>query len=192
MPAKLGVQWRQAAATLIEQAIPANTTLPETWPVCAQLLPHAEAALADDSDGMARIAQYLRWSGSYGAARYLQRRIREAQERVLGPKHPITLNALRELARFTGSAGDPVAARDLYAELLPVEERVIGPEHPDTLTTRGELARFTGAAGDAAAARDLLAELLPVEERVLGPEHPFTLADQRELARWTERARRRR
>jgi hypothetical protein len=35
MPAKLGVQWRQAAATLIEQAIPANTTLPETWPVCA-------------------------------------------------------------------------------------------------------------------------------------------------------------
>ena len=102
MPAKLAVQWRQAAATLIEQAIPSNTALPETWPVCALLLPHADAALADDSDGIARIAQYLRSSGSYGAARDLQRRILEAQERVLGPKHPITLNASRELARFTG------------------------------------------------------------------------------------------
>ena len=30
---------------------------PGTWPVCAALLPHAQAALADDSDGMARIAR---------------------------------------------------------------------------------------------------------------------------------------
>ena len=188
MPAKLAVEWRQAAATLIEQAIPANTALPETWPVCALLLPHAEAALADDSDGMARIAQYLRSSGSYGAARDLQRRILEAQERVLGPKHPITLNASRELARFIGSAGDPVAARDLLAELLPVEERVLGPKDMGVLITRHELARFTGEAGDPVAASDLLAELLPVDERVLGPEHPDTLTTHFNLAYWTGEA----
>ncbi len=40
-----GQAWRQAAAALIEAAIPADTGLPETWPVCAALLPHAQAAL---------------------------------------------------------------------------------------------------------------------------------------------------
>ena len=60
MPAELARQWRQAAAALIEAAIPGDTELPETWPVCAALLPHAQAALADDSDGMARIAQLPR------------------------------------------------------------------------------------------------------------------------------------
>ena len=103
---------------------------PETWPVCAALLPHAQAALADDSDGMARIANYLGSSGSYAAARDLQRRVLDARERVLGPEHPGTLTARAKLARWTGQAGDPAAARDLFAELLPVHERVLGPEHP--------------------------------------------------------------
>ena len=71
MPGDLAGQWRQAAAALIEAAIPADTDPPQTWPVCAALLPHARAALADDSDGMARIANYLGESGSYAAARDL-------------------------------------------------------------------------------------------------------------------------
>ena len=88
MPAELAGEWQQAAAALIEDAIPGDTGLPETWPVCAALLPHAQAALADDSDGMARIASYLGSSGSYAAARDLQRRVLDARERVLGPEHP--------------------------------------------------------------------------------------------------------
>ena len=105
----------QAAAALIEAAIPADTEPPQTWPVCAALLPHAQAALADDSDGMARIANYLGRSGSYTAARDLQRKGVEARERVLGPEHPDTLRARSNLARWTGAAGDPAAARDLFA-----------------------------------------------------------------------------
>jgi hypothetical protein len=69
MPGDLAGQWRQAAAALIEAAIPADTNPPQTWPVCAALLPHARVALADDSDGAARIANYLGQSGSYAAAR---------------------------------------------------------------------------------------------------------------------------
>ena len=45
MPAELARQWRQAAAALIEAAIPDDTDQPETWPVFAALLPHAQAAL---------------------------------------------------------------------------------------------------------------------------------------------------
>jgi hypothetical protein len=190
MPTELAQAWRQAAAVLIETAIPADTTLPETWPVCAALLPHAQAALADDSAGLARIANYLGRSGSYAPARDLQQKVIEARERVLGPEHSQTLDARGPLAYWTGLAGDAAAARDLLAALLPVSERVLGPEHPHTLTTRGNLARWTGEAGDATTARDQLAALLLVCERVLGPEHPNTLATRGNLAYWTRQAER--
>ena len=52
MPSELAREGQQAAAALTEDAIPADTEPPATWPVCAALLPHAQAALTDDSDGM--------------------------------------------------------------------------------------------------------------------------------------------
>jgi hypothetical protein len=182
MPADLARQWRQATGALVEAALPAEPWMSETWPVCAMLLPHARAALPDDSDGMARLATYLGSSGSYAAARDLQRQILSARETALGPQHPGTLAARHELGRWTGEAGGLAAARDLYAGLLPVREQVLGPQDPDTLATRHELALYTGMAGDIAAARDLFAGLLPVREQVLGAQHPDTLATRHELA----------
>ena len=71
MPGELAGEWRQAAAALIEAAIPDDTGQPKTWPVFAALLPHAQAALTADSDGMMQMASYLGSSGSYAAARDL-------------------------------------------------------------------------------------------------------------------------
>jgi hypothetical protein len=190
MPAGLASQWRQAAAALIEAAIPEDTEPPGTWRACAALLPHAQAVLDLTSDGMCRIARYLGFSGSYPAARDLFRRIVHAYEEddAYGAEHPDTLAVRGNLARWTGQAGDAAAARDQLAALLPVRERVLGPEHPATLTARGDLAYNTGMTGDAAAARDQFAALLPVRERVLGAEHPHTLATRHNHARWTGQA----
>jgi hypothetical protein len=185
MSAGLAGEWQHAAAALIDAAIPSDTGRPETWPVCAALLPHAQAALPDDSVGMAQIANYLGSSGSYATARDLQRKVFDARERVLSPEHPNSLTARHQLAHWTGEAGDPTAARDRYAALLPVVERVSGPEHPDTLTVRHQLALWTGRAGDLAAARDIYAALLSACERVFGPENPSTLKTRHELARTT-------
>ena len=188
MPADLAGQWRQAATALIEASLPADTGRPEAWPICAPLLPHALKALAEDSAGMARIADYLGSSGSYAGARDLYERVYEARKEVLGAEHPRTLTARHELAHWARFAGDPAAARDQYAALLPVYERVLGPEDETTLRTRGWLADLTGDVGDPAAARDQYAALLPVDERVLGPVHKETLAASRNLATWTGEA----
>ena len=185
MPAGLAAAWRQAAAALIEAAIPDDPAQPGTWPVYALLLPHAQAALAADSSGMATIASYLGESGSYAAARDLCQSVVEARERASGAEHPDTLTARANLARFTGQAGDAAGARDQYAALLPVRERVSGPDHPGTLRAGHELAYWAGAAGDAAGARDQYAALLPIQERVFGPEHPHTLTVRASLADWT-------
>jgi hypothetical protein len=117
MPAELAQAWRQAAAALVDAAIPRGTELPGAWPTCATLLPHAQAALSPTSGGMWRIATYLGHSGSYPAARDLLHRIADAHrdDDAYGPEHPDTLAARLDLAYWTGMARDPAAARDQYA-----------------------------------------------------------------------------
>jgi hypothetical protein len=190
MPGQVREAWRQAAAALVEAAIPAGTEMPAAWPVCAVLLPHARAALGLTSGGISRIGDYLGHSGSYPAARDLFQLITDAhrEDKTYGPEHPDALGARANLAIYTGKAGDAAGARDQFAVLLPIEERVLGPEHPGTLDARHGLAYYTGPAGDAAGARDQFAVLLPIEERVLGPEHPGTLAARASLAIWTGEA----
>ncbi len=170
-------QWEQAAAALVDGAVPADPELPAAWPVSAVLLPHARAVLDPTSRGLWRIMQSLGQSGSYAAARDLSRRIADAYAKsdAYGPEHASTLDARHNLARWTGHAGDAAGARDQYAALLPIYERVLGPEHPETLSIRHNVVGWTGQAGDAAGARDQHTALLPIYERVLGPEHPGTV-----------------
>jgi hypothetical protein len=190
LSAEAAGQWAQAAAAMVELAVPADPELPAAWPVGAVLLPHARAVLDLTSGGMWQIARYLGFSGSYPAARDLSRQIADAhtEDAAYGPEHPDTLAARRNLAGWTGQAGDAAGAHDQFAALLPVRERVLGPDHPHTLAARADLAAWTGEAGDAAGARDQLAVLLPIRERVLGSEHPGTLITRNQLARWTGEA----
>ena len=190
LPADLPVAWRQAAADLVEAAIPLDLDQPQNWAACVVLLPHAQAVLDLTGGGIWRVAAGIGGGGSYAAAGDLFRLITAAHEDAdeYGAEHRDTLAARAQLAGFTGLAGDAAGARDLFAALLPVEERVFGAEHPDTLSARQRLATFTGDSGDAAGARDLFAALLPVEERVLGAEHPDTLSARQRLATFTGEA----
>jgi tetratricopeptide (TPR) repeat protein len=190
VPAAVAGQWEQAAAALVQAAVPADPELPAAWLVCAELLPHARAVLGLTTSGMSRVGRYLGRSGSYPAARDLFQLIADAcrDDDAYGAEHPDTLTARAHLARWTGEAGDPAGARDQLATLLPIRERVLGPEHPDALAARDNLARWTGEAGNAAGARDQYAELLPILQRVLGPEHPDALTAWRDVALWTGEA----
>jgi hypothetical protein len=182
LPAEVAGSWRQAAAALIDAALPADPALPAAWPLFAALVPHAQAALATHSSGMGRIANYLGLTGNYAAARDIYRQILAGREQALGAEHVETLAARDDLADWSGQAGDAAGARDQLAALLPVIERVSGAEHPDTLAARAHLASWTGETGDAAGARDQFAALLPAFERVSGAEHPGTLTARAHLA----------
>ena len=100
-------QWKQAAAALVEAAVPADPAVPAAWPACAVLLPHARAVLDLTSGGIWRIAQYLGYSGSYPAARDLFQLIADAHrdDDAYGPEHPDTLAARANLAHWTGRRG---------------------------------------------------------------------------------------
>ena len=184
MPAGLALTWQQAAAALVEAALPEDPQQPDTWPDYAALLPHARAVFDLTSGGMRPFVNYLGYSGSYPAARDLAQLIADAykEDEAYGPEHPATLAAEHDLARWIGEAGDRAGARDQHAALLTIFERMRGPEHPETLAIRATLARWTGEAGDPAGARDQLAALLSIEERALGAEDPNTLTVRHNLA----------
>ena len=188
LPAEVAGQWEQAAAALVEAAIPADTRPARgVAGVRGAAAARPRCPGPDQRRHVADRAATSAISGSYPAARDLLQLIADAhsEDDAYGAEHPDTLAARAELARCTGKAGDAAGARDQFAALLPVYERVLGPEHPDTLAARSNLARWTGKAGDAAGARDQFAALLPVDERVLGAEHQDTLTTRRNLARWT-------
>ena len=174
LPADAVGQWKEAAAALVEGAVPADGRLPAVWPVCATLLPHARAVLSLTSDGMWEIARYLGYSGGYRSARDLFGLIADAYREgdAYGPEHRDTMAALSSAAIWTGLAGDAAGARDQFTVVLPIIERVQGPQHRNTLAARHNLASVTGQAGDAAGARDQLAALLPIRGRILAPSTP--------------------
>jgi hypothetical protein len=107
LSAEAAGQWEQAAANLVEAAVPADPQLPAGWPVYAVLLPHARVVFDLTSNGMRIIARYLGYSGSYPAARDLFEAIAGAHIGIdsYGSDHPSTLAARRELAFWTGEAG---------------------------------------------------------------------------------------
>jgi transcriptional regulator with XRE-family HTH domain len=183
-------EWEEAAAVLVESAVPDEPRLPGAWPTCAVLLPHARNLLRMTSGGMRNIAQGRGHAGSYAVAVDLFRQITEALEHDHdhGPLHPDTLSARGSLASWSGRAGDPAAARDQFAALAPTYRRVLGSEHPDTLDICGNLAEWSGAAGDPESARDQFAELVPIYQRVLGREHEGTLVARGNLATWSGRS----
>jgi hypothetical protein len=99
-------QWEQAAAAIVEAAIPADGEPPGAWRECPLLLPHARTVLDLTSNGIWQTARALGYSGSYAAPRDLFALIVGAHRDsgVFGPEHPDTLAVRANLAYWTGQA----------------------------------------------------------------------------------------
>ncbi len=151
LPEQAASQWEQAAAALVQAAVPADPQLPAAWPAYAVLLPHARAVLDLTSGGMWRIALYLGFSGSYPAARDLSGLIADAytEADAYGPEHSDTLTARHQIAYWAGYAGDAAGARDQFAALLPIRAGPgpRAPRHPDRPPRARPLDRGGGGCG---------------------------------------------
>ena len=180
--------WRQAAAALVEAALPADPERPETWESFALLLPHALATFDPGRPGTATLLSYLDVSGDYPTVRDLQHRVVADVLARHGERDEETLEARAKLASWTGLAGDPIAARDMLARVHAIRAEVSGPEHPRTLVMAAKLADWTGQSGGWEAARDLCARTLPVLRRVAGDRDKDTIALWADYGFWTGQA----
>ena len=141
LPVDTADQWEWAAAILVDVAIPARPQLPATWPVCAQLLPHARVVLTLTSSGMARIAWYLGASGSLATARDLFGLIADAHRDSdsYGPEHPDTLFARRARAIWTGVAGGDVPLPPLTINDANTRRPSVGSHQPSDILPQHQL-----------------------------------------------------
>jgi RNA polymerase sigma factor (sigma-70 family) len=103
-------------------------------------------------------------------------------ERLLGARHPDTLNARNSLAAAYLAAGRVADAIPLFERTLAVLQRQLGPDNPDTLTSRNNLASAYQDAGRVAEAIQLYELNLAERERLLGDDDPGTLNSRSNLA----------
>jgi tetratricopeptide (TPR) repeat protein len=193
MPADLTRQWQQAAIWLIGAAMPADSSRPATWPTFAVLLPHARAILPDDSEGMERIARYLRHAGDYRAARMVVEQVVEARRYSLGDKHPSTLSASVEFASTLRALGELDRAFPLLEQIIGPLESVLGADHRATLEARHHLALELRDRRQWEAAASEFRTILDLQRESLGEDDAGTLATRSALAsvfqrqgRWDE------
>jgi hypothetical protein len=180
--------WRDAAAALVEAALPPDPDDPATWSSFALLLPHAMATLGPGQPALSVLLGYLDASGDYTTARGLQEQVVKDLVARLGEDAAEALDARARLAIWIGREGDPRAARDRFARLRGTAERLWGPEHLRTLSFTFRLADWTGQAGDWAGARDVSAQALPVLRRIAGDDHPETIELWNNLGFYTGQA----
>ncbi|AZM45966.1 ATP/GTP-binding protein [Streptomyces sp. WAC 06738] len=122
--------------------------------------------------------------GRYAEAEGLLRRIRTAQETLLGADDPDTLDSGQGLQLVLGNLGRRDEAAALLRATVAGRRRALGPDHPLTLRSRTSLLALLPAA-DIAAEDDGTLLSLPEEcTRILGPDHTVTLGARHNRA-WT-------
>jgi tetratricopeptide (TPR) repeat protein len=103
-------------------------------------------------------------------------------ERLFGPDHPDTLNAMNSLAAAYLAAGRTAQAIPLFERTLVGQIRRQGHDHPDTLTAQNNLAAAYQDAGRPSEAILLFRLTLAAKERLLGTDDASTLNSRGNLA----------
>jgi serine/threonine protein kinase len=142
--------------------------------------------LGEDSEAAlrttARVVQALRMQTKLPEASAAATELLTRAERVLGPEHEITQQAVTSLQGVLLAQGRFRDAEPLLRRSLATSRRTLGPEHVNTLSALSNLALVCTALGQFDEAIALGRESIEIRQRVFGPEHPLTLPTMANLA----------
>jgi len=93
--------------------------------------------------------------GDYATARDLLAQALKAQRRVLGERHPATIETLRRTASAASSQGALTEAEELYRQVIALAESSFAVDREVLLNARRQLASVLRQQGDFAAAADI-------------------------------------
>ena len=156
---------------------------PSCWPVCASLLPHAQALLEDTEDDLDEswqeravllnnIGEYHYGLAAYAEAEPLFHRALEIRESQLDPEHPDVAYSLNNLALLLQKKGGTSAeAEALFNRALRIREAQLGPGHHDVAQSLNNLALLLKAEGKYVEAEPLYRRALAIWETQFNVEH---------------------
>ncbi|WP_053606450.1 tetratricopeptide repeat protein [Streptomyces sp. MMG1522] len=104
--------------------------------------------------------------------------------RVVGPGHPIALDAELNLGFALITAGRQPAALPHVRSAVAGCEHAYGLDHPKTLAARSLHSRALGEVGRIDEAVEEAERITDARARVLGAEHPWTLWSRERLGEW--------
>ncbi len=180
-------QWAaltEAAALLLESALPAEAGSGSGDGYMALLVPHAAGLLRRVTGGAAaeqvvdltvRLSERIHENGDYAAALALAQEAAGTAERVLGADHALTLSALQRTGRSLFRLGRIAESENVHSRVLGVRERVLGPDHPDTLESCHGLQQPLFRMGRKKEALAFLRRTADARRSVLGVDDPNAL-----------------
>lgn len=116
-------------------------------------------------------------------AERIYREVLETRRRVLGPKHPETIETMYGLAHALWNQRRDENVLSRFREVVELRRRVLGPNHPDTLHSLNAAAAGSHLLhGANAEVERRYREVVEVSKRVLGPDHGRSLLTKRNLA----------
>jgi tetratricopeptide (TPR) repeat protein len=129
-----------------------------------------------------RVGIFLLNEGKFADSESLLRQAREVYTAILGPDHPDTLVAMRELAFAFRKQMRLAEAIELYEEVLEIAIRVLGEGDVDTVRIMQHLGSTYRQQDQIEKAVELHENAFKVATRVLGDEHFETLNTMHNLA----------
>ncbi|MFI6294030.1 FxSxx-COOH system tetratricopeptide repeat protein [Nonomuraea sp. NPDC050790] len=176
------------ARALLARHHPGDPEDPAGWPAWSRMVPHL-FAVAPDASGDHDLREmacdagwYLIERGEAQASARFSAKLYARWQKTLGPRHPQTLAAARDLARALREQGDYADAATLYERATGEAEAGLGADDPLTLRLKHGYAIDLHLLGRDREAYALQKDAFTRYERVLGPRHPHTLHSANHLA----------
>jgi tetratricopeptide (TPR) repeat protein len=129
------------------------------------------------------LAIVLQGRGAFEEARPLFAESTALLKRVLGDKHPDTLDALGNQGRFLQAVGDLTAAEDVFREVLRADVEVRGASHMAVGYDHVNLGSLLLQRGENVEAEKEFRDGLRIYAATLPPDHQYVASAQTGLAR---------
>jgi tetratricopeptide (TPR) repeat protein len=184
--------WAGAAVGLVDDAFLSRIADdPQTWPVCARLLPHAlEAAghaetlhVASEATGrlLNQTGLYLKGRAEFAEAKAALERALALAEATFDSDHPNVASAVNNLGSVLKDLGDLGGARAAFERALAIDEAAFGPHYPNVARDVNNLGSVLKDLGDLGGARAAFERALALDEAAFGPHHPSVARDVNNL-----------
>ena len=123
-----------------------------------------------------------RAQGKYREAYEITNSAYEKLARLLGEKHPDTLDAMNNLALMLSDLGRYDNALTMQEKVLALRKEILGENHPDTIGAIGNLALTLSYLGHYDDALNFQEKALKLFKKILGEKRPDTLDAMNNLA----------
>jgi tetratricopeptide (TPR) repeat protein len=178
--------WAGAAARLVAGAFAFDSADAATWPVAAQVLPHALAAATHAQSAgvpveitcalLDRAGRFLNRFARYAQAKDLLDRAMALSRRAYGDESPRVSAIANDLGRVLARLGQRDLARQHFEWALAIDRNAYGDADPHAASVMNNYANVLQAGGQLESARENLEAALAIFEQAYGAAHPKVAA----------------